>query len=690
MKNSRISWKVVTAALLALVLAAGLFGSAALPLQAAVPKLDTIRVGLFIEHESYRTPEQVVTLSSDKGFKLGVRTPAGVVNLAAEGGATLKASLDAYGVRVLETANWSEAKAAYDKLQSSPSDRAYIISRSKKGAPVYQVYYGSYAAKETANAAKAKAVKATGSAQAVLSGPLHWSAGTYATAAEAEKQAAAVSQAGADADVVLTPDASGQAGYSVWVGGEADEAGLAAVKAALPGVALQPADTASAYLIKRTDATTAAAGVPHYFSGAGSQKTWLDGNGAGIKVAEKSNQVYRGSMEISRYNGKFALVNELPFEEYLYSVVSSEMDGSFPLEALKAQAVAARTFAIKKGMKYGIAHLSDSTTDQAYRGMLREAEIVRQAVDATKGEVLVDKSGIIGDPLYSSNSGGQTADASEIWGNAVPYLKSVASPDEGAAKGKPVWYRVALLSGETGYVSGTYLKKTGEKSAAGLEIAASTQGGVNVRTLPSTDSASSPAVAQLKDKERVTLLEQVTESNSYSWFRVYDRAQMEKLLAGAGVKLNGPLQSLEVSKRGPSGRATELKANGEVVKVKYPNDLRNVLGGLPSTLFDIEEPGRYTIVGADGKPAAQTAGSVQVIGGTQAKPQKAGADLFVMGADNQVRSVASGTASFVIRGTGNGHGLGMSQWGARGLAEQGKTYTEILQTYYTGVWTTKE
>ncbi|MVO99653.1 SpoIID/LytB domain-containing protein [Paenibacillus lutrae] len=691
MKNRRLNWKLVTAFVLTLALAAGMMGASTLPLQAAVPKLDKIRVGLFMEHGTYRSPEQAVTLASEEGFNLGVRTPAAVTNWAVEGSPQMRVSLDGYGVRVLETAQYKEAKAAYDKLQSSPSDRAYIISRTKGAAAAYSVYYGSYAAKETAAAALNKAVKLTGSAQAVLSGPLHWSAGTFASQAEAAKQAAQLGQSGVDADVVLTQGAGGQAAYHVWVGAEADEAALAAVKAKLPGASLAPVDPAQPYLIQRSDVSLNQTAIPHYAAGAGAQKTWIESRGSSIGVKERSDRVYRGSMEVSRYNGKFALINELPFEHYLYSVVSSEMDGNFPLEALKAQAVAARTYAIKQGMKYGIAHLSDSTTDQSYKGMQREVKIVQQAVDATQGEVLVNDKGLISEPLYSSNSGGKTADATEIWGNAVPYLKSVDSPDTGAAAGKADWYRISLGSGKTGYVSGVYLKKTGEKNEAGLEIAASTQAGVNVRPLPSTDNASSPSFAQLKDKERVTLLEKVTESNSYSWFRMYDRTELEKFLASAGVKLDGPLRSLEVSKRGPSGRAIELKANGSVVKVKYPNDLRNVLGGLPSTLFEIEESGRYTIEGADGATQSLTAGSgsVQVLAAGQTKPQNAGTELFVMGADNQVRSVTSDTR-YIIRGTGNGHGLGMSQWGARGLADQGKTYTEILQTYYSGVWTTKE
>src|SRR5690606_17607547 len=110
-------------------------------------------------------------------------------------------------------------------------------------------------------------------------------------------------------------------------------------------------------------------------------------------------------------------------------VVGSEMPASWPHEALKAQAVAARTFALKRGVKFGIAHISDTTNDQAYHGIGAESPASIAAVEDTRGEVLANAAGLV-DPYYASNHGGHSADPSEVWTGTAPHVKFVASPDE--------------------------------------------------------------------------------------------------------------------------------------------------------------------------------------------------------------------------------------------------------------------
>ena len=141
-------------------------------------------------------------------------------------------------------------------------------------------------------------------------------------------------------------------------------------------------------------------------------------------------------------------VTELPLEEYLIGVVLSEMPASFEHEALKAQAVAARTFAVrqKNGGKHSDFDLCDqSSCCQAWTGenALRQKlggvwqtywNKASRAVKATEGEVLTYQGSLI-DAVYFSCSGGQTEDAAAVWGTEVPYLQSVKSPgEEPAAK----------------------------------------------------------------------------------------------------------------------------------------------------------------------------------------------------------------------------------------------------------------
>lgn len=694
-----------------------------------IKHLDQIRVALVIDSLKYKKIEPVVTLSASNGIDIGVRSSAGTVAKpwVSTSDSLIRVSIDQYSVMMLETTDFAAAKALYTKLATMPED-GYMLSRVKQAKTVYQVYYGSFGTKEDAEKAGALVSKdasvaaLTKTVPPVLTGPLHLSAGTYATEAAALQQLGVYTQAGLIADIALLEDEAGKLIYSVWVGSEAAASQLEAVKQmalkVAPGQSLQPANTKSAYLLRRTDVTASSNGsvsVPHYTTAAGEQKTLIHPKSLGITVKERTDRSYRGDMEISTYHDKLALINELPMEQYLYAVVGSELSSSWPMEALKAQAVAARTFAIKQGNKYEIAQVTDTTLDQAYYGLKNEFASGIQAVDATKDEVISDKNGLIS-PVFSSNSGGMTADPSEVWGTPNAYLKSVPSPDEGAAKGKANWYRIQLADGRTGYVHSMYLRDTGQKGKDGDAYYEATEQGVNVRLAPYVDNTANPSIAQLSAKEKVLILGQEIESNAFSWVRgPYTASDIKSKLAAAGVLVNGDLKSLEISKRGPSGRVIELKANGVLVKVQYPDALRTALGGLPSTRFEIELGGSYTgntsnsaslaIVGAGSAVSSRTgtgADSIYVLSGGQTQPTALKrTDVMALGTAGLANPTAGRENSattpnvqignqFVFRGSGFGHGLGMSQWGARGYAELGYDYKKILQIYYAGVNITKE
>lgn len=719
---------------LALITTAALtFGTVqvlAIPAHAAgLSHLDEVRVALFIDSAKYKLIEPVTTFSSTSGMDISVRSSAGVAEqlwLSVQE-STIRTSLDQYSVMMLETADFTAAKGLNAKLATMSAD-SYVLSRVKQGKTVFQVFYGGLPTKEAAESASAQALRDatvaafTKQAPPVVTGPLHLSAGTFASEAAALQQAAVYAGAGIQADVALQDDATGKPAYSVWIGNEATPAQLEEVKQAamraVPTIPLQPANTNASYLIRKTDVTASPNGttsVPHFTVGAGQQKTLIHSKSEAITVKEKADRKYRGDMEISTYQNKLALVNEVPMESYLYGVLGAELSSGWPAEALKAQAVAARTFVIKQGNKYEIAQVSDTTLDQAYYGMQKEFAAGNQAVDATKDEVISDKSGLIS-PVFSSNAGGKTADPSEVWGNPLSYLRSVESPDQGAEKGKAIWYRIQLADGRLGYVSAEYLKDSGQKDKNGTPYYEATDQNVNVRLAPYVDNTANPSIDQLAAKERVLVVGQEKESNAYSWTRgPFTPSEMKNKLTAAGVPINGELTSLEISARGPSGRVTELKANGVVVKVPYPDALRTVLGGLPSTLFEIEGAGSYTgntpqgtnlaiVGGGSTQTGTISADSVYVLSGNQSQPTVLNkTDLTALGTAGLAKPTdkpgtpgqpsvtpTQGSKQFVFRGTGYGHGLGMSQWGARGFAEQGYDYKKILQTYYAGVNITKE
>jgi stage II sporulation protein D len=153
-----------------------------------------------------------------------------------------------------------------------------------------------------------------------------------------------------------------------------------------------------------------------------------------VSCGKKKKKV-RGHILAKLKGGKLYVINLVDMEHYLRSVVPSESYASWPLETLKAQAVAARTYAYyqmlhRKTWSYD---LVDDEGDQAYKGMKRERKKTDQAVKETQGEILSYKDKPIL-AMYSANSGGYTADAGSIFGLSKPYL--VAQKDPKSLEGK--------------------------------------------------------------------------------------------------------------------------------------------------------------------------------------------------------------------------------------------------------------
>lgn len=142
---------------------------------------------------------------------------------------------------------------------------------------------------------------------------------------------------------------------------------------------------------------------------------------------------YHGKLMVKNVNGKLIVINDVDLENYLKGVVPSEMPASWEYEALKAQAIAARSFALAnlgKQAKNGY-DLKDNTEDQAYGGASAETNKTNKAVDETHGLVLTYDMKIIS-AYYSASAGGMTS--ASVWGGYAPYLHSVPSFDENVKK----------------------------------------------------------------------------------------------------------------------------------------------------------------------------------------------------------------------------------------------------------------
>ena len=140
----------------------------------------------------------------------------------------------------------------------------------------------------------------------------------------------------------------------------------------------------------------------------------------GIFIAEsEKDALYCGDLTVSAEGGALRCVLTINMEDYLYGVVAYEMSDSFPIEALKAQSVAARTYAIRKKDSAGTRDYDvvDTTADQVFKGYDAGYANVIAAVDATRGVVgMVD--GAFAECYYTASNGGQVARPGDIWGGA--------------------------------------------------------------------------------------------------------------------------------------------------------------------------------------------------------------------------------------------------------------------------------
>lgn len=350
-----------------------------------------------------------------------------------------------------------------------------------------------------------------------------------------------------------------------------------------------------------------------------------DYNNSVLKIEEDK---YRDFFMFNRVGNGIEVINCVSLNHYLYGVVPMEMPSSFPMEALKAQAIAARNFALSNMNKHILSgyNLCDSTDCQVYGGYDRETDNTNRAVDETIG-IVIKYNGEIINATYHSNSGGYTENSENVWGGSVPYLKAVN--DE--------------FSNEA----------------------------------PNTD-----------------------------WQIVLSNGDIKTKLMKIGVNI-GEISSIVPVNKTESGRVDSLKiigTNGEHILEK--NKIRQVLGysDIKSNLFNIEAINGnnsfdgvedvYVIDGKLGKPIKVNIKDLHVINDEEKRIQSSrGSNSRVLtnnGIEEIKHEVNITDKQFVIKGKGFGHGVGMSQWGARKMAELGYSYEEILKHYYNGVELTTE
>ncbi|MDZ8240236.1 MAG: SpoIID/LytB domain-containing protein [Nostoc sp. ChiQUE01a] len=158
---------------------------------------------------------------------------------------------------------------------------------------------------------------------------------------------------------------------------------------------------------------------------------WIEPTGKGFVYI--GDRWYRGRTLVVPTEKGLTAVNWVDDQEYLYSVLGGEMNASWPQEALKAQAIAARTYALYEREKqrnnpvYDLGNTPDRW--QIYKGVISESPATYKAVDETGGQVLTYKNKIILS-VFHACSGGHTENVEDVWGNNLPYLRAVQDYDQ--------------------------------------------------------------------------------------------------------------------------------------------------------------------------------------------------------------------------------------------------------------------
>lgn len=356
---------------------------------------------------------------------------------------------------------------------------------------------------------------------------------------------------------------------------------------------------------------------------------------------------YKGQMELVQAEEGIVVINEVSLEEYLYSVVPSEMPSSYPPEALKAQAICARTYAYGHMEKAGYpqygAHVDDSASYQVYNNIL-EQESTTTAVKNTYGQLLFTENDELAETYYYSTSCGVGSDAS-VWKTQIPhdlpYLKAKS-------------------------LSRTALTETVSAMAAGME-------------LPENDIG-------VRLKEESAFADFITSVNAddfeakEGWYRWQYSVE----------KLDSSHMAQVLQKRyAANSRLVLTWKDGEYVsrEVEDIGDIRDIYvekrgsGGVAEELIIEAEKGKYKVISEHNIRYVLNDGSSKVLrqdGSRVSSPSILPSGFFVISTGKEGGNVVG----YTLFGGGFGHGVGMSQNGAKQMAASGFQCGEILSFFF--------
>jgi len=339
-------------------------------------------------------------------------------------------------------------------------------------------------------------------------------------------------------------------------------------------------------------------------------------------IISVSGKNYRGGVMLYNSSGDTVrFINVINLEKYLYGVLPKEMSSSYPLEALKAQAVAARSFSMGNINRHNSLGYDICNTQccQVYGGVSSEVAKCSSAVNETEGMVAY----YAGKPVscyYSANNGGYIESSKDIWGTEVGYLQT-KKDDYNPEYNWTAEFTTEKLSSilkEAGYSIGT---------VTGINILKKTEGG------------------------SVTSIEFVGTNGKTT----IDKSKIRSLLGSSTVKS----LKFSITKSSLSSEASPAKA---YVKGVSGSATEKILSGISV----VDKNGNVITLDANSVVAQANTGKTTIQGSAASSGEE-------------------GIDGIVISGKGYGHCIGMSQMGAKAMAEEGFTYDEILKYYYIGI-----
>ena len=331
---------------------------------------------------------------------------------------------------------------------------------------------------------------------------------------------------------------------------------------------------------------------------------------------------YAGGFEYRcNSNGTLTVINVVDLEDYVKGVLPYEMDKDWPLAALEAQAVCARTYAAQTRHPSLGFDVCASTDCQVYYGRNRATELTDRAVDNTAWEMIYYNGKPADTVVYCASNGGATEDAANVWNSGIPYLVGKKDPYEAQT------------------------------------------------TIP-----------------------------NYNWSVTYTAEELTWILEQKGYSI-GTVRNVYVSEFTPMGNVSKVTFEGSRGSVTVRGETCRTIF-YSSTYNKSVKSQRFTIHGGgvssaeiyvnDGDTRLSSLSGVSVISGSGKTAVLSSGSASVLSASGtstiDSRQTASSTSgTFTITGSGSGHNLGMSQYGAKAMAELGYTYDEILEFYYTDI-----